>query len=235
MQRVYYSLMAKLAAFLLLAGLVAAVIRPATQNGQQSSTKTRHPPYTDTHEGMTVAADPWTNASRYKEKFPKKSPFTGGVVAVDVSFRNDNDKGVKVDLQRLRLVVEVSEDSRQELEPLSPDDVADTVLLKQTAKDPTAHRSPLPIPSIGKPKGTRDSNWTNFRDACQNAAVPSGVIGAHSTVAGLVYFDIRGEIDLLQTARLYVPNLLMMQNNQPISYFDIALGHGTTDGETSSQ
>jgi hypothetical protein len=136
---------------------------------------------------------------------------------------------VKVDLQQVRLIVEVSEDNRQELEPLSPDDVADTVLLKQTTKDPTSKRSPLPIPSISKPKATRDSNWTNFRDACQNAAVPSSVLGAHSTVEGLLYFDIRGELELLQTARLYVPNLAAMDTHQPISFFDIALSHSSSN------
>jgi hypothetical protein len=199
-----------------------------SQNDPQPP-KALRAPYTDSHEGMTVGVDPWTTASRYKEKFPKKSPFTGGIVALQVSFRNDNEKGVKVDLQQIRLLVEVGEDNRQELEPLSPDDVADTVLLKQTTKDPTAKKVPLPIPQISKPKGTRDSNWVNFRDACQNAAVPSSVVGAHSAVAGLMYFDIRGEVDLLETARLYLPNLMMMDSHQPISFFDISLNHSSSN------
>jgi hypothetical protein len=222
MQTVYYSLMPKLVAALL---LLATAVVAQTQNDPQPA-KAARAPYTDSHERMTLGVDPWTTASRYKQKFPKKSPFAGGVVALDVSFRNDNDKGVKVDLQRIRLLVEVSEDSRQELEPLSAEDVADTVLLKQHAKDPTQRRLPIPIPSTG-PKPSRDSNWTNLRDACQDAAVPSSVIGAHSTVEGLIYFDIRGEVDLLQTARLYVPNLATMGSNEPISYFDINIGHSS--------
>ena len=208
---------------------LTSVALPLLPQNEPPASKAMRAPYTDSHEGMTVGVDPWTTASRYKEKFPKKSPFTGGVVAVQVNFRNDNEKGVKVDLQRIRLLVEVSEDSRQELEPLSPDDVADTVLLKQSTKDPTAKKVPLPIPTINKPKATRDSNWVNFRDACQNAAVPSSVVGAHSTVEGLIYFDIRGEVDLLQTARLYVPNLTMMDSHEPISFFDIALSHSSSN------
>jgi hypothetical protein len=206
-----------------------SVAIPLLSQNDPSASKAMRAPYTDSHEGMTVGVDPWTTASRYKEKFPKKSPFAGGIVAVQVSFRNDNEKGVKVDLQQIRLLVEVSEDNRQELEPLSPDDVADTVLLKQTTKDPTAKKVPLPIPTISKPKGTRDSNWVNFRDACQNAAVPSSVVGAHSSVEGLIYFDIRGEVDLLETARLYVPNLVMMDSRQPISFFDINLSHSSSN------
>lgn len=225
MQTVYYSLMPKLLALL----FTMSVAFPLLSQNDPSASKPMHTPYTDSHEGITVGVDPWATASRYKEKFPKKSPFTGGVVALQVSFRNDNDKGVKVDLQRIRLLVSVDEDNRQELEPLSPDDVADTVLLKQTTKDPTSKKVPLPIPTINKPKATRDSNWVNFRDACQNAAVPSSVVGAHSTVEGLIYFDIRGEVDLLQAARLYVPNLVMMDSREPISFFDIALSHNSSN------
>lgn len=216
--------MRNLLAFLLFVS--AAAILPA-QNGQQAP-KPLQAPFVDSHEGMTVGVDPWTTASRYKAKFSKKSPFSGGVVALDVSFRNDSDKSIKVDLQRIRLLVQISEDERQELEPMSADDVADTVLLKPSTKDPTARRIPLPVP-VGKPKPPRDANWTNFRDACQNAAVPSSVVAAHSTVEGLVYFDLRGEVDLLQTARLYVPNLVTMGDNQPLSYFDISLGHNPSE------
>lgn len=225
MQTVYYSLMRKLFAFLLLLSAAVAVRAQDTQQNARPS----HSTAVDSHEGMTVGVDPWTTASRYKQKFPKRSPLSGGVVALDVSFKNDSDKTMKVDLQSIRLLVQVSEDNRQELEPLTPDDVADTVLLKEKVKDPTLRRNPLPIPTTPKPKAGRDSKWTELRDACQDAAVPSNVVAAHSTVEGLVYFDIRGEVDLLQTARLYVPNLVTMGDNQPLSYFDIDLGQKSSD------
>jgi len=214
--------MRNLLASLLLLGFA---IFPQEQKSSQAPSAPRIG-VTDSHEGVTIGVDPWTTSSRYKTKFPKKSPLSGGVVALHISFQNDTDLGMRVDLERIRLLVEVGEDNRQELQPLTPDDVADTVLLKDNGKDPTAKRLPLPIP-VGRPKPTRDANWTNFRDACQNAAVPTKIVGAHSTVEGLIYFDIRGETDLLQTARLYVPNLAAMGSNQPISYFDIALGHGS--------
>jgi hypothetical protein len=197
------------------------------QNSKQAP-KQQHAAIVDSHEGMTIGVDPWTTAGRYKEKFPKKSPFSGGIVALHVSFRNDTDKGMRVDLQRIRLLVQISEDVRQQLEPLSPDDVADTIILKESGKDPTARRLPLPVP-VGKPKAKRDAKWTEFRDTCQNAAVPSSVIAAHGAVDGLVYFDLRGEVDLLWTARLYVPNLVTMGDNQPISFFDIDLGHSSSN------
>jgi hypothetical protein len=179
----------------------------------------------DSHEGITISVEPWTRASDYKEKFPKKSPFAGGVAALHVTVRNDSDESVKIDLHRIRLLVTIAEDNRQELDSLGADDVADAVLLKGT-KDPTKRRNPLPVP-IGKPNPSRDKNWTDFRDDCQNAAIPSPVVAAHTSMDGLVYFDLRSEWDLLQTARLYVPGLVTMSSHSPLSYFEIDLGHGS--------
>jgi hypothetical protein len=228
MQTVYYNRMRVLAASFLFAAAVASL--PAQDHSTSTPTKpaaSAHPAATDSHEGMIISIDPWTQASHYKDKFPKKSPFSKGIVAIHVSFRNDNDHGVKVDLQSIRLLVQISEDNRQQLSPLSAEDVADTVLLKDNGKDPTSKRNPLPIPLPGSGvKPQRDSNWTALRDACLNAGVPSSVIGAHNTVEGLVYFDLRGELDLLQNAHFYLPNLVSMGDNQPLSYFDIALNSG---------
>jgi len=192
---------------------------PLASRQQASSLRTS---IVDAHEGITIGVDPWTQASRYKAKFPKKSPFNAGIVALHLTIRNDNDDGVKLNLSRIRLLVQLDEDNRQELEGLTPEDVADTVMLKQNGKDPTARRSPLPLPlPVGRPKPERDKNWLEFKEACQNAAVPSSVLGAHSTMGGLVYFDLRGEIDLLKTAHLYVPDLQRMSTHEAISYFDI--------------
>jgi hypothetical protein len=232
MQTFYYSLMRNFLACLLTA-FIAASVSAQSKDGTPSegnSAAAVHEKIQDSHEGVTIGIDPWTQASRYKEKFPKKSPFSKGVVAIHVSLRNDNNYALKVNYQSIRLLVQLSEENRQEIAPLTAEEVADTVMLKNNGKDPTAKRVPLPIPlpSSG-PKSGRDSNWTTLRDACQNAGMPTTVVAAHSTVAGLIYFDLRGEVDLLQDSHLYLPNIVSMGDNQPLSYFDIALGRGTSE------
>jgi len=207
-----------LPACLLAASLISSVAAQAP-----SSAPVSRDAASESHEGVTISVDPWTTASRYKDKFPKKSPFSGGVIGIHVRVQNSNDQGIKINVERIRLLVQIDEENRQELEPLSADDVADTVMLKDNGKDPTARRNPLPIP-VGKPRPSRDANWTAMRDACQNAGVPTTVIGAHSSVEGLVYFNLRGEVDLLKAARLYLPSLTTMGSNQPISYFDVRIG-----------
>jgi len=227
MQTVYYKLMLLRAAVLLFAAaaLVCAQDHEVTHSAARPDAA--RPAVSDSHEGMTIGIEPWTQASRYKEKFPKKSPFAKGIVAMHIRFRNDSDHGVRVNLQSIRLLVQIDEDNRQQLLPLSAEDVADAVLLKDNGKDPTAKRNPLPIPLPGGGvKSQRDTNWTALRDACQNAGVPSSIVAAHETVEGLLYFDLRGELDLLQNAHLYFPNIVSMSDNQPLSYFDIALGSG---------
>jgi hypothetical protein len=232
MQTVYYKLMRVLPACLLFA-FAAALLHPQDNDwthGSAQSNAPAHPAATDSHEGMTIRIEPWTQASRYKEKFPKKSPFTKGIVGIYVSFRNDNDHGVKVNLQSVRLIVQLSEDNRQQLAPLSAEDVADTVMLKDNGKDPTAKRNPLPIPlPTGGIKSQRDGNWTTLRDACENAGIPTSIIAGHDTVAGLIFFDLRGELDLLQNAHVYFPNIMSMGDNQPLSYFDVALGSDSSN------
>lgn len=224
--------MGKLAALLLplLFISIAALIAPFELQtcAQSPAPAAMRPAAVDSHEGLTIGVDPWTASARYKEKFPKKSPYSAGIVALKVSFHNETAEGIRVDLHRIRLVVLLSEDNRQEIEPLSPDEVADTLLLKKNGKDPTVKRIPLPVP-IGKVPTARDKNWTEFRDACQDASVPSPVVAAHSTVEGLIYFDVRGEWELLQTARLYVPGLVTMSSKEPLSYFDIDLGHANSN------
>lgn len=210
--------------------LVVAVVaglgmwsRPVTFGQQTERLRTS---IVDAHEGVTIGVDPWTQSSQYKSKFPKKSPFNGGIIALHLTIRNDNDEGVKLNLSRMRLLVQLDEENRQELVTLTAEDVADTVMLKHNGKDPTARRVPLPLPfPTGGPKPERDKNWVEFKEACQNAGMPSSVIGAHSTMEGLVYFDLRGETDLLQTARLYVPDLQRMSTRDAISFFDIDFKH----------
>jgi hypothetical protein len=218
--------MRNVVALVVLAAVSLSARAQSPSNPSQDAPKTTpmKAQFTDTHEGMTIGVEPWTQASVYKQKFPKKSPFSAGVVALQMTFKNDSDESIKVDVQSIRLLLLIGEDNRQELSPLTAEDVADTVLLSNNGKDPTQRRNPLPIP-VGKPRPSRDKNWVELKDACQNAGVPSSVVAAHSTVVGLVYFDLRSEWDLLQNAKVYLPSLVSMSTRRPLSYFEIDLGH----------
>ena len=62
--------------------------------------------------------------------FGKKSPYEAGIVAIDVYFRNDNDKPIRLNLDTIELVISQPDEARQRLGPLSPEDVADRTILE---------------------------------------------------------------------------------------------------------
>jgi len=216
MRKAYYNLM-RIAARRI--PLVAASLFGTLASAQQPPL---HTASLEAHEGLTITAIPWTDAARYKEKFPKKSPYTAGILAVEVSFRNDSDDSVKVNLSRIRLTVHLDSENTQELPSLSPEELVQAVL-KPGGKDPTATRKKVPLP-VPIPKGGKDKNFDELQRQAQEAGVPTGVIAPHSTVKGLLYFDLQSQFDLLDTAHLYVPDLVLMRGNRALTYFDIDLG-----------
>ncbi|PYU00340.1 MAG: hypothetical protein DMG38_07645 [Acidobacteria bacterium] len=215
MTKVYYNPARRLTPFLLvLPVLHAGSGRTAAQ--QEASLKTSA---LESHEGMTISAQPWTNPALYKEKFHKKSPYAAGIVAVQVTFRNDSDDSLKVNLERIRLNVTLSEDDRQALNPLTSEEAAD-VIQKPATKDVTRRRFPIPL---GGPKVGHDKKWVEVQQELRDAGVKAGIIAPHSTVRGLLYFDVRSQFDLLGSAHLYVPEVVALEKNRELLYFEIDL------------
>jgi len=186
----------------------------ATQ--QPSSLKTTS---LESHEGMTITARPWTDAALYKEKFPKKSPFAAGIIAIQVIFRNDSDDSMKINLERIRLNLTLSEEDHQALYPLTSGEAADAVTRPST-KNLTTKRLPIPL---GGPKVGKDKKWTEAEQSIRNAGVQASVVAPHSSVQGLLYFDLRSQFELLNTAHLYVPEIVAIEKNHGLLYFEIDL------------
>ena len=173
----------------------------------------------ESHEGMTISARPWTDPALYKEKFHKKSPYAAGIVAVQVTFRNDSDDSLRVNLERIRLNITLSEDNRQALDPLTSEQAAD-VILKPGAKNIAKSRLPIPI---GGPKVGHDKKWVELEQELQQAGVKASIVAPHSAVGGLLYFDLQGQFDLVNSSRLYIPNVVALEKNRELLYFEIDL------------
>jgi hypothetical protein len=220
MRKVYYSSMRNLSRALpfLVTCLLAGGYGEGQQAGAQQTLKTGS---LETHEGLTISALPWMDASQYKEKFPKKSPFAAGIVAMQVVFRNDSNDSLKVALDRIRLSFQIDEDNRQEVQALTAAQVADEVL-KPGGKDPSKSRTRVPLP-VSIPKASKDKHWQELEQQAELAGVPANVIAPHSTVQGLLYFDLQGQFDLLNGAHLYVPDISVMQGNRSLTFFEIEL------------
>ncbi len=215
MRKVYYNPMAKLTLILPLLALSLMPCEPGAAQ-QPSSLKTTS---LESHEGMTITARPWTDPALYKEKFPKKSPFAAGIVAIQVVFRNDSDDSMKVNLERIRLNLTLSEEDHQALYPLTSEEAAD-IITRPATKNLTAKRLPFPL---GGPKVGKDKKWIEVEQSIRDAGVQASVVAPHSSVQGLIYFDLRSQFELLNNAHLYVPEVVAIEKNHGLLYFEIDL------------
>jgi len=215
MRKVYYNPAQKLTLILL---VIVTSLWAANEAHPQQTTSLKTSAL-ESHEGMTISAQPWTNPAQYKEKFHKKSPYAAGIVALQVTFRNDSDDSLKVGLERIRLNVTLSEEDRQALNPLTSEQATD-VILKPATKDVTRSRFPIPI---GGPRVGHDKKWVELEQELRDAGVKASIVAPHSSVQGLLYFDLQSQFDLLSNARLYVPNIVALEKNHELLYFEIDL------------
>ena len=198
----------------LLAAVAAAACAPARAQVDPTSL-----PAHDSHQKLLVAVQPWLDPAQYKDRFGKKSPYDAGIVALDVYFRNDNDSPIHVDLSTVRLVVAQGDEDPQHVEALTPEDVADRVLLNG-ADAPSPGRPRLPI---GNPKGDHDKQWTALADSVRAASLSSDLIPPHGTVHGCLYFDLAHHFGLLHDSQLYIPDLTFLVDNQVLLFFEVDL------------
>ena len=178
-------------------------------------------PAHDMHQGILVAADPYVTAARYKEKFGKHTPFEAGILALEIYIRNDNDKPIRVNLNTVSLLIAEPGQSRQKLSAISPEEVADRVLLKHE-KEPKPQRLPLPLPG-GVPRTGRGKEWDDFQAVLSSAAMSSDVLPPNATVRGFFYFDIDRHYDWVSNARFELPDLAFMLDNKALFFFEVDL------------
>ena len=205
---------ARVAIFLPIA-VVAINARPAF--AQQSSSV--HGGVIESHNGLTVAAKPWTDPDDYNSLFPKKkSPLGAGVLAIQVAFRNDLDENVKVNLSRMQLILEPTSSPRLNLFAMTSEDVADAV------RNPGIRNLPdAPKKSKAKGWGWRDKQWFKIKQITQESQPETEIVPPHRVLKGVLYFDLHGDFRLMDTAHLYIPDAVATHSNQQFLYFDMDL------------
>lgn len=215
---------------LLHAVLAGALLFPLGAQGQ-SAPAADNPlslPARDAHQNLTVAADPYLSATRYKkEVFGKKSPYDAGIVAIDVYLKNDNDLPIRVNPETVELIISQPGQDRQRLGALSPEDVADRALLtgNSNVKAPRRLPIPIPIPSSGS-RHTKE--WTEMTTALRAVALGTDLLGPHSTTHGFLFFDLDHDFGAIHNSRLYIPDLTFMTTHQALFFFEIDLADAPT-------
>ncbi len=178
-------------------------------------------PAREAHDGLTIAADLYDDAARSKERFGKKSPHSVGILALEIYFKNDTDKAIRVDLDGIRLVIEPPGGSRQQIHALPVETVVNAIVYPQ-GLNPTAPRKPLPSP-LGRGTGTKNKDVKQVDDMLRPLALEMDVLPPRATVRGLLFFDLDGHFEKLHDAQLYVPDLAIVQDGKALMFFEVDL------------
>lgn len=177
-------------------------------------------PAHDNHEGLLIAADPYTDAERSKQTFGKNDPAKGGILPIDVYFRNDTDQAIRVDLSTVRLEVTPPDADHQKVGALSVKEVAVLVAHPGGTPDPSSSRKRIPRPI---PMPSHDKAEDKIVAALQPFAFDSDVLPPRSTLHGFFFFDLSYDHSVLRYADLYVPDVTVVSSNKLLMYFDLPL------------
>ena len=178
-------------------------------------------PARDAHDGLLIAADPYTDPTQYKARFGKKTPYEVGILAMDVYFRNDTDKPIRMDLESIRLLLAPPDVARQRFGAISVEDVADRILHKG-GPNPTTPRRPISIPGRG-PNKSRNKELNELVMALRPGAFEMDILPPRSSVHGFFFFDVNHRYDWLPYAKFYVPDLKFMDTKQALLFFEVDL------------
>ena len=201
--------------------LTLVILLPLNALGQSAPADPMSLPTRDAHQDLTIVADPYLRAERYKkEVFGKDSFYVAGIVAVDVYFRNDNNVPIRLNPSTIQLVISQPGQERQRLGPLTPEEVADRTLLTANSNI-RAHR-PFPFPSPSSGSG-RSKDWTEMTTTLRSVALGTDVLPPHATTHGFLFFDMNHDFSAIRNAHLYIPDLAFMTDNKALFFFEIDL------------
>jgi len=185
----------------------------------QAQTPPASLPARDTHDGLTISADPYLSADRYKDRFGKKNPYDAGIMAIDIYLRNENDKPIRVGLDTIRLVLRPEGHDRQRIEPMKVEDVADQILVPG-GPNPTVSRKPLPG---HKPKAGRGKDWQELVSVLRGVGLDSDLVPPHGYIHGFLYFDMDYHFEWISSGDLYFPDLKFFPEQKALLYFEVSL------------
>jgi len=178
-------------------------------------------PAHDAHQGLLIAADPYLTRERNEEIFGKKSPYSVGLLAINLYLRNDTDTPVQINLDTIELQIASPGQPRQHLESLSAEEAAFRIILPN-GPSPRARRGPIPGIGGGKTKAVAKK-----QDELRYLMLPGDMVGPHNTVHGFVIFDVDGHFEDVRNATIYIPDVSKFGSHEKLFFFEIDLRPAT--------
>jgi hypothetical protein len=173
----------------------------------------------DSHQGVALAVDAYTDAARSRARFGKKHPHDKGILPVEVFFENEGSQGVRLELERIELVIRRPDGTRQRLGPLGLEELLERMLAER-APTATTRRAPIPLPPT---RSRRSKDWEKLEELLRPLLFEMTFLPPRATVKGFLFFDIGGRFGWLEGAYLYVPELYRMPENEALLFFEVPL------------
>jgi hypothetical protein len=178
-------------------------------------------PAHDRHEGLLIAADPYSDSARAKKRFGKDNPVDAGLLPVELFLENETAQPMRIRLETIRLDIALPGEARQKIEAISADEAAVRIVFPAGTPDPEAKPARLPTPI---PLPHHDKNADKVADRLRSLALDADVIPPLATLHGFVFFDVSHDFALVAHASVYVPDVTVIPGNHALTYFEIDLG-----------
>jgi hypothetical protein len=172
----------------------------------------------DTHDGLTVSANSYVDETLAKEKFGKANPLPLGILPVDVILHNETMQAMRVNMSTIQLSVRFPSGRHQDVDWLTPQEVASAVAHPNGPPAPQSRRFPVGIGSIGDKKADK------MLETLKPLALDADVIPPMATIHGFLYFDLNGDVSLAEGASLYVPDVTVVPSSKALMFFEVPLG-----------
>jgi hypothetical protein len=172
----------------------------------------------DTHDGVTVSVDPYSEAGRSKQKFGKADPLPEGILPVEVFVRNETEQPIRIDLSTIQMEVRLKDAPRQDVDSLTVAEVASIMAHPEGASEPQARRFP-----IGIPTGGNDKKVNKFVELLHPLALDSDVVPAMGQIHGFLFFNVSHDVSLVVDASVYMPDLTIIPSKKPLIFFEVPL------------
>lgn len=172
----------------------------------------------DQHEGLTIAADSYSDASRAKEKFGKADPVPVGVLPIDIFLVNSTAQPIRIDTDSIQLTVHFENGQHQDIDWLPVTEVARMIAHPKGPSNPHAPRFP-----VGVQTGA-DTKTDKLIEVLRPFTLDVSIIPPMATIHGFLFFDMNHDLSLAQRASLYVPNLTNVPEKKALMFFEVNLG-----------
>ena len=178
----------------------------------------------DTHDGLTVSADPYSDAGRSKQKFGKADPLPTGILPVEVYLRNETEQPVRVNLSTIQLSVHPKDGAHQDVDSLTVAEVAAIMVHPEGPAEPHTRRFP-----IGIPTGGQDKKVDKLVEILQPLSLDADVVPPMNQIHGFLFFNLSHEVSLVADSSVYIPDVTIVPSKKALIFFEVPLSNKTKE------